>query len=64
MTKENWERKLFCLLTPALMGDPFTLAAGHATKTIALGVPAHWFLGHGALHAFALVEAVNNGKRD
>ena len=21
MTKENWERKLFCLLTPALMGD-------------------------------------------
>jgi len=23
MTKENWERKLFYLLTPALMGDPF-----------------------------------------
>ena len=23
MKKENWERKLFCLLTPALMGDPF-----------------------------------------
>jgi hypothetical protein len=22
--KENWERKLFYLLTPALMGDPFT----------------------------------------
>ena len=27
MTKENWERKLFCLLTPALMGDPFTSAS-------------------------------------
>jgi hypothetical protein len=26
MTKENWERKLFYLLTPALMGDPFTVA--------------------------------------
>jgi hypothetical protein len=25
MTKEHWERKLFYLLTPALMGDPFTL---------------------------------------
>src|ERR1035437_6233875 len=24
MTKENWERQLFYLLTPALMGDPFT----------------------------------------
>ena len=23
MMKENWERKLFYLLTPALMGDPF-----------------------------------------
>jgi hypothetical protein len=22
--KKNWERKLFYLLTPALMGDPFT----------------------------------------
>jgi hypothetical protein len=24
MMKENWERKLFYLLTPALMGDPFS----------------------------------------
>ena len=23
MMKENWERKLFYLLTPALMGNPF-----------------------------------------
>jgi hypothetical protein len=26
MMKENWERKLFYLLTPALMGDPFQAA--------------------------------------
>jgi hypothetical protein len=26
MKKENWERKLFYLLTPALMGDPFMCA--------------------------------------
>ena len=28
MMKENWERKLFYLLTPALMGDPFTVLRG------------------------------------
>jgi hypothetical protein len=30
MTKENWERKLFYLLTPALMGDPFMTAICNA----------------------------------
>jgi hypothetical protein len=28
MKKEHWERKLFYLLTPALMGDPFSFDRG------------------------------------
>ena len=41
MTKENWERKLFCLLTPALMGDtcwPLAVrTARHAWNIVFIG---------------------------
>ena len=29
MKEENWERKFFCLLTSALMGDPFIFRPLH-----------------------------------
>jgi hypothetical protein len=38
MMKENWERKLFYLLTPALMGDPF-MALSMASSMEVVEVP-------------------------
>jgi hypothetical protein len=63
--KKNWERKLFYLLTEALMGDPFTaLTSGRsgfqwtrkvAQKTVSLALSRDQFA--------ALRQAVSNRRK-
>ena len=56
MMKENWERKLFYLLTPALMGDPFMVYQQSIGSTQVEAFSAGPKANHRGTFAYAVAE--------